>query len=120
MVQAFLAYQSDLARVYPMFALSVVQVNDIPTDINPVDLLPQALHSNLIDISNPCAVYGLTPRKLALWLSDGAQFLLTYPQPFSDQLAVYLTASVQITAWEFVGERLKYGRLRKLLDNALS
>ena len=119
MVQAFLAYQSDLARVYPMFALGVEIVNDIPTDINPVDLLPQAIATNLIDISNPCAVAGLTPRKLALWLSDGAQFKLTYPQPFSNQLAVYLTASVEIAAWEFVGERLKYGRLRKLLDNAI-
>ena len=119
MVQAFLAYQSDLARVYPMFALSVEQINDIPTDINPVDLLPQIASTNLIDISNPCAVAGLTPRKLALWLSDGAQFLLTYPQPFSNQLADYLTASVEITAWEFIGERLKYGRLRKILDNVI-
>ena len=119
MVKTYLTYQSDLARVYPMFALSVQQINDVPTDIDPVDLMPPVILANLIDISNPCAVAGLTPRKLALWLSDGAQFLLTYPQPFSDQLAVYLTASVQITAWEFIGERLKYGRLRKILDNVL-
>ncbi len=119
MAQVWIAYRTDLGRVYPMFALSINQINDVATEINPIDLLPPSVLNDLIVISNPCAVAGLTPRKLALWLRDGAQFLLTYPQPFSDQLAVYLTTSVQITAWEFVGERLKYGRLRKLLDNAI-
>ncbi|MEY2832273.1 MAG: hypothetical protein RLZZ574_1531 [Cyanobacteriota bacterium] len=119
MVQVWQAYQTDLGRVYPMFALSINQVNDVATDINPIDLLPNYVLDNLIEIGSPCAVAGLTPRKLALWLSDGAQFLINYPVPWSTQLAQDLTSTVDIVAWEFIGERLKYGRLRKILDNAI-
>jgi hypothetical protein len=118
MVLVWQAYQSDLDRVYPMFALSINQTNDVTTAINPLDLLPNYVKDSLIEIGSPCAVAGLTPRKLALWLSDGAQFSLNYPVPFSAQLAQDLTATISIVAWEFVGERLKYGRLRKILDNA--
>jgi hypothetical protein len=102
-----------------MFALSIIQTNDVTTNINPVDLLPIYVTSSLIEIGSPCTVFGLTPRKLALWLSDGAQFLISYPQPWTTQLAQDLTNTVEIVAWEFIGERLKYGRLRKILDNAL-
>jgi hypothetical protein len=101
-----------------MFALSINQVNDVATDINPIDLLPNYVLNNLIDIGSPCAVAGLTPRKLALSLSDGASFLISYPTPWTTQLAQDLTNTIEIVAWEFIGERLKYGRLRKILDNA--
>jgi hypothetical protein len=119
MALVWLAYRTDLDRVYPMFALSIDQINDVATEINPIDLLPPQVLNDLIEISNPCAVAGLTPRKLALWLRDGAQFLINYPVPFSEQLAGQLTNSLEIVAWEFIGERLKYGRLRKILDNAV-
>lgn len=111
------SYQTDLDRAYPFFALSVQQVNDVSTNINPLDLLPTAILGNLIDIQNPCAVPGLTPRYLSLFTSDGAQFTITYPQPFDNSLAQFLTDNLDIAAWEFVGERIKYGRLRKLLNN---
>jgi hypothetical protein len=119
MVSAWRSYQTDLERAYPMFALSINQVNDVPTDIDPVALLPVYVLDNLVDIQYPCGVAGLTPRKLALWLSDGAQFLLSYPVPFDLELAQFLTNTIAIVAWEFIGERLKYGRLKKILDNAL-
>lgn len=110
-------YRTDLSRSYPMFSLSVEQVNDVSTSVNPIDLLPSAITNNLMRVSNPCAVGGLTPRVLILWLTDGAQFQLTYPQPFSENLADYLTANLQIQAWEFVGERIVDGRLRRMLPN---
>lgn len=119
MVKVWQAYFTDLGRVYPMFALSINQINDVPTDINPIDLLPNYVKNNLIEIGLPCAVAGLTPRKLALWLSNGTQLSLNYPVPFSAELAQSLNLTLDIVAWEFIGERLKYGRLRKILDNAI-
>ena len=117
MVQVWQSYRTDLGRAYPFFALSVQQVNDVSTTINPIDLLPTAILENLIDLKTPCAVPGLTPRYLSLFASDGARFMITYPQPFDNSLAQFLTDNLEVAAWEFVGERLKYGRLRKLLDN---
>ena len=110
-------YRTDLGRSYPLFSLTVGQVNEVSTQINPVDLLPNAITNSLLRVRNACAVGGLTPRMLMLWTTDGAQFQVSYPQPFSENLADYLTANLQIQAWEFVGERIKDGRLRRMLPN---
>ena len=117
MVLVWRSYQTDLGKAYPFFALSRRQVNDVSTSINPIELLPTAILGEEIDVPNPCAVTGLTPRYLSLFASDGAQFTITYPQPFDNSLAQFLTSNLDVAAWEFVGERLKYGRLRRLLDN---
>ena len=111
------SYLTDLGRAYPMYALSLLQVNDIPTNINPVDLLPPVISANLIDVKYPCGVGLLTPRYLVLYANDGAQFELTYPQPFSQNLFDYLTLNLNVTAFEFVGEKIKHGRLRRMLEN---
>lgn len=120
MVDVWQNYNSDLGRAYPMFALSSLQVLEVPTDINPVDLLPPAIRVKAIEVKNACSVEGLTPRTLILWTSDGAQFRLSYPQPFSQNLYDYLTLNTEVAAFEFVGERLRYGRLRRLLDSVRS
>lgn len=99
-----------------MFALSSLQVNDVPSAINPVDLLPPAIAVKAFEVKNSCSVGGLTGRRLILWASDGAQFSLVYPQPFSQALYDYLTLNTEVAAFELVGERLKYGRLKRLLD----
>lgn len=117
MIKVWQNYTSDLGRAYPMFALSVTQVNDVDTNLNPINLLPPAIRDRRIEVKNACAVNLLTPRSLILWTSDGAQFQITYPQPFSQALFDYLTLNVNVAAFEFVGERLRYGRLRRLLDN---
>ncbi len=117
MAQVWQSYLSDLGRSYPMLGVSVAQVNDISTNTNPLELLPTAIQDSWMRVRNVCDVPGLTPRVLILWLGDGSQFRLTYPQPFSENLADYLTATPDIAAWEFVGERIKYGRLRRLLDH---
>ncbi|MEO0834782.1 MAG: hypothetical protein AAFY16_02085 [Cyanobacteria bacterium J06642_3] len=117
MVQVWQSYQTDLGRAYPFFALSNQQVNDISTSFTGLDLLPPAVLDDLIDIGNSCAVEGLTPRYLSLFASDGAQFRINYPTPFTENLAQYLTNNLDVAAWEFVGERIRYGRLRKLLNN---
>ena len=117
MVQVWTSYISDLGRSYPMTSIQIAQSNDIPTDINPIDLLPDAVKGQIKRVRNSCGVGGLTPRQLSLWTTDGAQFLISYPQPFSDTLGDYLTAHSDIQAWEFIGERIRYGRLRRMLDN---
>ena len=117
MVQVWRSYVTDLERIYPFFALSIVQVNDISTSFTGLDLLPPTVLSDVINIGNPCAVEGLTPRYLSLFASDGGQFRINYPIPFTNALAQYLTDNLDIAAWEFVGERIKYGRLRRLLEN---
>lgn len=117
MVLVWQNYSSDLDRAYPMFALSSRQVNDVPTNLNSIDLLPPAIRNRAIEVKNACAVSLLTPRTLILWASDGAQFEITYPQPFSQALYDFLTLNSNVAAFEFVGERLRYGRLRRLLDN---
>ena len=117
MVLSWRSYRSDLDRVYPMFALSVRQINpEIAGTIDPLTLLPDAIASQIIDVDRPCAVGGLTARTLVLWALDGGQYRVTYPQPFSQNLYDYLTLNSEVQAFEFVGERLKYGRLRRLLD----
>lgn len=100
-----------------MFVLNVGQVNDIDSSINPIDLLPPAITDSLRQVRNTCAVSGLTPRVLILWTTEGAQFRLTYPVPFSEDLADLLTNNLQVQAFEFVGERIKDGRLRRMLPN---
>ena len=111
------SYITDLGRSYPMFSLKSLEVTDTRSNINPVDLLPNAITNSLQLGIDACAVPGLTPRVLILWTSDGAQFQLTYPQPFSENLADYLTANLEVTAFEFVGERIKDGRLRRMLPH---
>ncbi|MEO1692188.1 MAG: hypothetical protein AAFR63_11765 [Cyanobacteria bacterium J06631_6] len=117
MIQAWQNYQSDLGRAYPMFALSIQQLGDVDSSINPVDLLPASIVSSLLSVRNTCAVSGLTPRVLILWTTEGAQFRVSYPVPFSEDLADLLTNNLQVQAFEFVGERIKDGRLRRMLPN---
>ncbi len=111
------SYFTDLGRAYPMFALSSYQINGVPSGVNPVDLLPSAVTKDLMENKYPCAVKQLTPRSIVLFTSDGGQFRVNYPQPFSIALFDYLTINNQVTAFEFVGEKIKYGRLQRLLDN---
>ncbi len=117
MVQVWRSYVSDLGRAYPMFALSVEQLNDVGTTQNAIALLPPSILTNLLEVNNPCGVDGLTPRSLFIYASDGALFSISYPLPFTQALFDYLTVNSAVAAFEFVGERLKYGRLRRLLEN---
>ena len=117
MVLVWQGYQSDLGRIYPMFSLSIVRENDLSTTINPLDLLPVENLAQIIELDYPCVVPQLTPRKIRIFASDGARFLLNYYQPFNQQLEDYLVAQLDVTAYEWIGERIKYGRLRRMLDN---
>lgn len=117
MVLVWSSYQTDIGRVYPMYALSVFQVNDVNSNVNPIDLLPPTIQALLIEVKYPCGVSLLTPRRLSIWASDGGQFEVNYPVPFNEALANFLTANTQIQAWEFIGERIRYGRLRRMLEN---
>ena len=120
MARVWKSYISDGSRIYPIFGLSVRQLNDVPSDTNPVELLPKSIRNQLIEVKYPCGVQGLTPRYLILCASDGGQFQLSYPQPFTQNLYDFLTLNTNVAAFEFVGERLKYGRLKRMLDNVRS
>lgn len=111
------SYKSDLDRVYPMLPVIVEQLNNRSSNVDPISLLPTTIQSLIAKKLDPCLVKGLEPRKLILWLDDGAQFRLNYPEPFNQDLALFLNATTNVIAWEFVGERIKYGRLQRLLDN---
>ena len=113
----WISYKSDLDRVYPMLPINIEQLNDVPTLVNPISFLPDAIIELIAVNLDPCLVKGLEPRQLILWLSDGSQFKLSYPVPFNLDLADFLNAKTGIIAWEFVGEKIKYGRLQRLLDN---
>lgn len=117
MVLLWRSYRSDLDRIYPFYAVSVRQLNDISTTINPLDLLPTADKSEIIDFFNPCSVPGLLSRQIHLFDSDGAEFQFNYWQPFSQTLFDHLTNHLDVAAFEFIGERIKYGRLYRMLEN---
>ena len=97
--------------------MSVRQLNEVSTDIDPISLLPVADEFNTKEVKNSCAVPGLTPRSIIIYGSDDAQFLLTYPRPYSQNLYDHLASQLQIRAFELVGERIKYSRLKRMLGN---
>ncbi len=110
-------YITDLGRSYPMYALTFFQVNDVPSDLDILSLLPPAVQDELIEVKYPCGVEMLTARTLTLFTSDGGQFRLNFPRPFDQGLFDNLTANLDVAAFEFSGERLRYGRLRRILEN---
>ena len=117
MARVWQTYVTDCGRAYPLYPLSVRQVNQVLTAINPLDLLPNNDLLQLNDVKHPCSISNLTPRAISIWDVDGAQFLINYWQPFNQDLYDWLTVSIQVQAFEFIGERIKYSRLQRMLDN---
>ncbi|MDJ0773690.1 MAG: hypothetical protein QNJ49_09730 [Mastigocoleus sp. MO_167.B18] len=110
-------YITDMGRAYPLFALSMTQENEVSTNIDPLDLLPSDDKNQIIEVKHSCVVTGLTPRKIRIFAVDGARFLINYYQPFNQVLVDYLVSHLSISAYELIGERIKYGRLKRMLDN---
>lgn len=117
MARVWQTYVTDCGRAYPLYPLSVRQVNQVLTAINPLDLLPNNDLLQLNDVKHPCSISNLTPRAISIWDAEGAQFLINYWQPFNQDLYDWLTVSIQVQAFEFIGERIKYSRLQRMLDN---
>lgn len=111
------SYITDMGRAYPMFALSILQENEVSTNIEPLDLLPSDDKNQIIEVKHSCLVKGLTPRKIRIYAVDGARFLINYYRPFNQNLQDFLIANLSISAYELIGERIKYGRLKRMLDN---
>ena len=114
------SYTSDLGRIYPVYLVAITTTNGVSTQFSPLELLKPEVREKITERISSCVVPGLTARKLALVAVDGARFELNYPVPFDEDLAEYLTGNLQIQAWEFIGERIKYSRLRRMLDNVQS
>lgn len=120
MVLVWQIYYSDLGRAYPIYALSVQQISEAESQVNVLNVIPDSIIVKAIEVKYPCNVPQLTPRKLILWLSDGTQYSLSYPEPFTNELAEHLTANPIVQAWQFVGEKIKYGRLARMLERVRS
>ncbi len=117
MAQVWSSYLTDMGRAYPLFALSMTQENEISTTFNPLDFLSDSDKNQIIEVNNPCFVKGFTPRKIRIYAVDGARFLINYYQPFNQVLVDYLVSHLSISAYELIGEQIKYGRLKRMLDN---
>ena len=117
MVQVWRSYLTDLGRAYPMYRLGVSQVNELSTSFDALSLLPPSVLTNLIEVKSSCPVNNLIPRSLIIFAIDGAQFRVNYPVPFDQGLSDFLTLNTDVQAFEFVGERIRYGRLIRMLEN---
>lgn len=110
-------YTTDMGRVYPFLSLSAVVENNQSTNFNVLDFLPNNDLSSLVDHKHSCLVKGLTPRKIRIFTTDGAQLLFNYYQPFNQVLEDYLINNLDVVAYEWIGEKIKYGRLKRMLEN---
>lgn len=117
MVLVWRSYRTDLGRVYPLYPFAVGQANDTVSDIDPLTFLPSTVTADLVEQNNSCPVAGLAARILSIWDKNGANWRINYPVPFNENLANALTTNLDIQAWEFIGERVTWGRLKRMLGN---
>lgn len=110
-------YTTDMGRIYPFLSLSAVVENNQSTNFTALDFLPNNDLGELINQQQSCFVSGLTPRKIRIFTSDGAQFLFNYYRPFNQVLEDYLVNNLDVVAYEWIGEKIKYGRLKRMLEN---
>lgn len=115
MVLVWRDYRTDIGNTYPFLPLSVRQLNQVSTDIEPLNLLTVADAQNIIEIDKACSVPGLSSRQIIIFASDDAIFAIDYYRPFNQTLYNQLSSSLQVRAFEFVGEKIKYSRLRRMI-----
>ena len=111
------SYTTDMGRAYPMFPILFRQENETSSNLNIFALLPESDRRTVLDVKHSCRVGGLTGRQIKIFAADGARYSLTYYQPFNRTLENYLTNNLNVVAYEWIGERLKYGRLHRMLEN---
>lgn len=109
----WLSYQSDLGRVYPVIGVNLRPLTEIETEADIFNLIG---NTNLGDLDNPCEVPDLIYRTIKLYLSDDSIYQVVYPQPFNADLFDRLSTSLSVTAFEFIGEKIKYSRLKRMLN----
>ncbi len=78
--------------------------------------MPQVDRDLILNLKDSCGVPGLVKRKIRIFAADSAEFEIDYWQPFNQNLFDYLATNSDVAGFEFIGERLKYFRLKKALD----
>ncbi len=116
MVAVWQIYQSDLGLTYPMLTVNIINSGEIVTDIDLFTLLPTAVINQKLEVKSSCLVPDLTPRKIRLYLSDDSIYELSYPISFDSQLFNNLSNSINVRAFELIGETIRYSRLRRMLN----
>ena len=110
-------YRTDIGRTYPFMPLSVRQLNQVSTDLDPLTLISVADAQNIVELKNGCSVPGLTPRKIIIHASDDAIFSLDYYRPFNQALFNQFEGLIRVRAFEFLGERIVHSRLTRMIQS---
>lgn len=79
-------------------------------------ILPVVDRQLLIEFDSFCSVPQLIPRSIKLYFADDTIYQINYPRVFSAPLFNWLSSSISIRAFEFIGETIKYSRLIKMLN----
>ena len=116
MVQVWSNYLTDTNYNYPFVPINIKRIGDISREDSPLLILPNNDFLTSADIKTPCNVPQLTYRKIRFFFSDESVYEINYYRPFSANLFDYLSASISVRAFEFIGESIKYSRLIKMLN----
>lgn len=117
MVLVWREYRSDLGNIYPFLAVSARQINQVSTTYEALQFLTVGDAAQISEIKANCAVPDLTPRQLIIYAGDDAIFALNYNLPFDQALYDHLSALSSVRGFEFIGERIRYSRLTRMLAN---
>ena len=109
-------YTTDLGRIYTFVSISIVISNQQSTNLQLADFLSNADLDAIVSHKISCSVPNLTPRKIMIFASDRSQWLFNYYEPFSQELEDSLLANLNIAAYTWIGEKIKYGRLKRMLE----
>lgn len=116
MVLTWSNYLTDTGYNYPFIPVNIRQISTINRDNSPLLVLPNndILVSTELDTS--CDVPQLTYRKIKFFFSDESIYEINYYRPFTRELFNWLSNSISVRAFEFIGEQIKYSRLIKMLN----
>ena len=116
MVKVWSNYITDTNYNYPFVSVNTTQISNISREESPLLILPDNDIKASTEIDTSCNVPQLTYRKIRFFFSDESIYEINYYKPFSQDLFNWLTNSISVRAFEFIGEQIKYSRLRKMLD----
>ena len=110
-------YITDIGRIYPFIPVAIQQISDLYREDSPLLILPETDRDFVVDFNSSCSVKELTPRKITLFFSDDSVYQFNYYRPFDATLFNWLSNSISVRAFEFIGEEIRYSRLRRILKN---
>lgn len=111
-------YRTDTGAIFPFVPLGIVQLNEgeIVSNFSPLSALPPDDLNGIVELETACNVPDMTYRQIILYASDGGQFRINYYLPFSDTLFARLSGIIALQAFELIGERIRYSRLKRIIN----